>query len=111
MSMEEKEGGFPIPAGDELVLDPGGDHIMLMSLPAALQPGDEVELVLQFADGTEQPIAATVKDFACANEEYDPQDGYDHHDHGDDHEEHGQDQHGHDEQGRGEVEGDEAEEG
>src|SRR5690625_6017466 len=26
MSMEEKEGGFPIPAGDELVLDPGGDR-------------------------------------------------------------------------------------
>ena len=110
MSMEEKEGGFPIPAGDELVLDPGGDHIMLMSLTAALQPGDEVELVLQFADGTEQPITATVKDFAGANEEYDPQDGHDHHDHGDDHEEHGHEQQGHDEHGHGEDEGDEEEE-
>lgn len=109
MSMEEKEGGFPIPAGDELVLDPGGDHIMLMSLTAALQPGDEVELVLQFADGTEQPITATVKDFAGANEEYDPQDGHDHHDHGDDHEEHGHEQQGHDEHGHGEDEGDEEE--
>lgn len=97
MSMEEKEGGFPIPAGGELVLDPGGDHIMLMSLTAALQPGDEVELLLQFEEGAEQPITATVKDFAGANENYDPEeDGDDaHHDHGDEHEQHDHGDHDH----------------
>ena len=87
MSMEEKEGGFPIPAGEELLLEPGGDHIMLMSLTAPLAPGDEVELVLAFEDGTEHPVTATVKDFAGANENYDPEDDDAHDDHGehDDH--------------------------
>ena len=111
MSMEEKEGGFPIPAGGELVLEPGGDHIMLMSLTAALQPGDEVELLLQFEDGAEQPITATVKDFAGANEEYDPEDedGHDHHDHGDDHEDHDHEDHEDHDDEPGEDEGDEEE--
>lgn len=79
MSMEEKEGGFPIPAGGELLLEPGGDHIMLMGLTAPLLPGDQVELVLEFEDGTEQPMTATVKDFAGAQESYggmeEPSDG------------------------------------
>lgn len=70
MSMEQKEGGFPIPADGELVLEPGGDHIMLMGLSAPLQPGDQVEVVLQFEDGTEHPVTATVKDFAGAQENY-----------------------------------------
>lgn len=93
MSMEEKEGGFPIPAGSDLVLEPGGDHIMLMSLTGPLQPGDEVELVLQFEDGSEQPISATVKDFAGAEEDYDPDEHGDH-----DHDDHDDQDHGEDEE-------------
>lgn len=70
MSMEQKEGGFPIPAGGELLLEPGGDHIMLMGLTAPVLPGDQVEVVLQFEDGTEHQVTATVKDFAGAQENY-----------------------------------------
>ena len=44
MSMQEKEGGFPVPDGGELVLEPGGNHLMLMDLAAPLRPGDEVEI-------------------------------------------------------------------
>src|SRR5699024_4731518 len=74
MSMEEKEGGFSLPAdGGELLLEPGGDHIMLMSLTGPLLPGDEIDLVLVLDDGTEQTITATVKDFAGANENYHPE--------------------------------------
>ncbi|WP_434174860.1 copper chaperone PCu(A)C [Brachybacterium conglomeratum] len=73
MSMQEKEGGFPIPDGGELVLEPGGDHLMLMDLSAPLQPGDEVELTLQCEDGTELVVTATVKDFAGAQEHYEPE--------------------------------------
>ena len=73
MSMQEKEGGFPIPDGGELVLEPGGDHLMLMDLAAPLQPGDEVELTLQCEDGTELVVTATVKDFAGAQEHYEPE--------------------------------------
>lgn len=95
MSMEEKEGGFPILPGEELVLEPGGDHIMLMSLVAPLAPGDEVDMVLVFEDGTEHPLTATVKDFAGANENYDPEDDDAHGDHGDheEHEEHEEEDH------------------
>lgn len=70
MSMAEKEGGFPIPAGGELALEPGGDHLMFMTLSEPLEPGAEVEILLQFEDGTEVPITATVKDYAGADEEY-----------------------------------------
>ena len=73
MSMQEKEGGFPLPAGEELVLEPGGNHLMLMELSAPLLPGDQVEVTLEFEDGTEHPLTATVKDFAGAQEHYEPE--------------------------------------
>jgi len=102
MSMQEKEGGFPLAAGEQLVLEPGGHHLMLMDLTAPLLPGDEVELILEFEDGTEHPLTATVKDFAGAQEHYAPEDsagsdasdgggahdGHDDHDDRDDHDGH-----------------------
>lgn len=68
---------------------------MLMSLVAPLAPGDEVDMVLVFEDGTEHPLTATVKDFAGANENYDPEDDDAHGDHGDheEHEEHEEEDH------------------
>ena len=59
----------------ELLLEPGGDHIMLMDLAEPLLPGDEVELTLLFEDGTEHPYTATVKDFTGAQEHYEPEGG------------------------------------
>lgn len=128
MSMQEKEGGFPIPAGGELVLEPGGNHLMLMDLTAPLQPADEVELTLRCEDGTELVVDATVKDFAGAQEHYEPEDssgsgasdaeghGGDHGSGHDGHEGHGgdeqdghdADEHGSDEHGDGDAHGDDA---
>ena len=99
MSMQEKEGGFPLAAGEQLVLEPGGHHLMLMDLTAPLLPGDEVGLILEFEDGTEHPLTATVKDFAGAQEHYAPEDSagsdasdgggaHDGHDDHDDHDDH-----------------------
>ena len=99
MSMQEKEGGFPLAAGEQLVLEPGGHHLMLMDLTAPLLLGDEVELILEFEDGTEHPLTATVKDFAGAQEHYAPEDSagsdasdgggaHDGHDDHDDHDDH-----------------------
>ncbi|MGY5766019.1 copper chaperone PCu(A)C [Brachybacterium sp. DNPG3] len=70
MSMQEKEGGFAIPAGGTLVLEPGGNHIMLMDLAEPLLAGDVLELTLVFADGAEVPMSATIKDFTGADENY-----------------------------------------
>ncbi|MDN5688487.1 MAG: copper chaperone PCu(A)C, partial [Brachybacterium sp.] len=74
MSMQEKEGGFELPAGEELVLEPGGRHLMLVDLTEPLRPGDQVELTLVFSEGTEHPFTATVKDFSGAQEHYSPDD-------------------------------------
>lgn len=69
--MREKKGGFTIPAGGELKLAPGGDHIMLMEMPKAIKAGEEVEATLHFSDGSTLKVKALVKDYSGANESYD----------------------------------------
>ncbi|MFC0673637.1 copper chaperone PCu(A)C [Brachybacterium hainanense] len=79
MSMTQKEGGFEIPAGGRLVLEPGGDHLMFMDLALPLLAGDEVELTLELEGGLEVPVTAQIRDFAGAQEDYAPgMDGMDH---------------------------------
>ncbi|GAA5147124.1 hypothetical protein GCM10025768_06660 [Microbacterium pseudoresistens] len=80
MQMQEKDGGFAIPAGGRHVLEPGGDHIMFMELAAPLRAGDEVELTLEFSDGSTTSVTLPVKDYAGANEKY--SDGDEHAGHG-----------------------------
>lgn len=71
MTMREKDGGFPITAGDHLHLEPGGNHIMLLGLTAPLLAGDEVALEISFDDGSALEVTVPVKDFEGANESYD----------------------------------------
>lgn len=75
MTMRPKQGGFAIAAGDEHELAPGGDHIMLMGVTEALAPGEEISLVLHFADGSTKTVTALVKDFTGAEEKYSGDDG------------------------------------
>ena len=70
MKMQEKKGGFIIPAGGSFTLEPGGNHIMLMDVAAPIKAGDEVSFVLQLADGSTLPFTAAAKDFTGANEKY-----------------------------------------
>ena len=91
MTMQQKEGGFVIPAGERFVLEPGGNHLMLMGLTAPLVAGQEVEFTLSFADGSTLNFSAPIKDYSGANETYssDHGDGHDHsedHDHENSHE-------------------------
>ena len=71
MTMREKEGGFEIDAGGNLLLEPGANHVMLMGLTGPLQAGDEVTVTLSFSDGSTLDVVAPVKDFQGANEKYD----------------------------------------
>ncbi len=48
MKMRPLENGREIPAGAELTLEPGGDHLMLMQLPNPLTEGKPVTLELEF---------------------------------------------------------------
>lgn len=76
MTMREKEGGLVVPAAGELLLEPGGTHLMLMGVTAPLRAGDEVTIVLTFADGSSTPVTAAVKDYAGADENYSSDDAH-----------------------------------
>lgn len=82
MVMRQVEGGFAIAAGESRLLEPGGDHIMVMSLKKALRAGDEVEFTVTMADESTFTFTAPVKDYSGANETYedDSHDGHDGHD-------------------------------
>ncbi|WP_193078590.1 copper chaperone PCu(A)C [Brevibacterium aurantiacum] len=103
MSMQEKKGGFTVPAGESLSLKPGGDHIMVMGLTKPIKPGEEISLDLVTADQQSFPVTAIAKDYSGAQEDYAPGeaddegDGADHKDmdHGDmDHDEMDHGEHG-----------------
>lgn len=69
MMMQEREDGFVIPAGGELVLAPGGNHIMLMELDRPITTGQQITLTLEF-DGAEQDVTVSARDFQGGEEEY-----------------------------------------
>lgn len=71
MTMREKGGGFTIAPGETLMLEPGGNHIMLMDLPEPIVAGDEVTFTLTFSDDSTLEVTAPAKDYAGANENYD----------------------------------------
>ena len=50
MRMSEVEGGIPIPAGETVVLERGGLHVMFMQLPAGFAAGDALPATLTFRD-------------------------------------------------------------
>ncbi len=58
-AMEAVEA-FAVPAGGELRLVPGGDHLMLEGLVAPLVPGEAVPLTLRFASGGTVEVTAPV---------------------------------------------------
>ncbi len=70
MVMQEKDGGFTMPAGGALTLEPGGNHLMLMGLTAPIVAGDEIEFTLTFSDGSDYTFTAPAKDYSGANETY-----------------------------------------
>ncbi|WP_062519393.1 copper chaperone PCu(A)C [Demequina silvatica] len=69
-SMQAIDGGFAIPAGESLTLEPGGLHLMIMELPEAIEAGDEVDFTLELSSGETVDFTATAKDFDGGNEEY-----------------------------------------
>ena len=50
-----------VPANGELVLESGGLHLMLTELKQSPAVGSEVELTLQFADGTTRQLSLPVR--------------------------------------------------
>ena len=74
MVMTPVEDGFVVPANGTHTLEPGAAHIMLMELAEPLEPGAEVELHLETADGQALDVVAVARTFAGGQEEYEPAD-------------------------------------
>ena len=51
-----------LPAGEEVSLEPGGYHIMLLDLVAPLEVGDTFEITLTFENAGEVTVTAEVRD-------------------------------------------------
>lgn len=72
MVMKEREDGLPLEADSTAELAPGGDHLMFIGLTAPLAAGQEVEVILTFADDSELTFSAPARSFTGAEEEYEP---------------------------------------
>lgn len=59
--MQEKEGGFTVPAQGMVELKPGGFHIMMMDLTEPLEEGDEVEVTVTFEKAGEVTLTLPVQ--------------------------------------------------
>lgn len=73
MKMQPREGGFVVPAGGELALEPGGLHVMLIGLTRDIKAGDTVTATLTTADGQDLTVEAVGRDLPNANESYAPE--------------------------------------
>ncbi len=84
--MQKVRGGIQIDPGAGQILMPGGRHVMLMGLSSELAPGDEVDLSLEFSDGSTQELTVPVKEFTEEEGHYHEPGTSEHsHDHADDH--------------------------
>ncbi|MFC8851295.1 MULTISPECIES: copper chaperone PCu(A)C [unclassified Micromonospora] len=72
MVMQAKQGGIVVKAKSSHVLEPGGEHLMLMNLRQPVKPGDELTFTLTFGDGRTQTFTAVAKPFTGAQESYAP---------------------------------------
>ncbi len=61
MQMEPR-GSVPVPAGREVVFQPGGLHVMLIGLKQDLRAGDVFSLVLRFERAGEIALEVTVRE-------------------------------------------------
>ena len=60
MMMNEMREGLPLPAGETVALEPGGNHLMLLGVQEPLVAGDTVALTLTFETSPPLEVTATV---------------------------------------------------
>lgn len=60
MKMRQRSGGIEIPAGETVMLKPGGLHIMFMGLGETMAPGEMRDVTLEFASGHVVSVPAMV---------------------------------------------------
>jgi len=72
MRMIHVEDGFDLPAGSEIVLERGAEHVMFMGLTEAFEDGETVSITLVFEDAGEVEVDITI------DQTRQPSDGMDH---------------------------------
>lgn len=61
VAMEPLPEGLPVPAGGQVLLEPGGLHVMLLDLTEDLQAGDSIALTLHFAEAGDLSLQVPVR--------------------------------------------------
>ena len=61
MARMERQEAIPIPSGAELVMSPGGYHLMLIGANRTLKAGDTLPLTLMFEDGEKIELSVPVR--------------------------------------------------
>ena len=61
MTMRERDGGFVVPAGGSITMEPGGLHIMVMGIDAASYPTDALDVTFTFDSGDPTFASAEVR--------------------------------------------------
>lgn len=89
MVMTKAEDGHTIPAGGQLVLEPGGAHLMLMKLTKDVVAGEDYVITVTTKDGQSIDLTFVGREFSGAQEEYDPEMSHDSESH-DSHTSHGE---------------------
>lgn len=74
MKMREVEGGIAVPAGETVMLEPGGLHVMFMGLKAPFKEGEHFPLTLVFEKAGD--IDVTVHVQGVADKKAMPQHGH-----------------------------------
>ncbi|MCS7247821.1 MAG: copper chaperone PCu(A)C [Anaerolineales bacterium] len=57
----QKQEAIPLPANGEIVMKPGGYHVMLIGLKRDLKEGDTFEVVLKFKSHPDLPLRVAVR--------------------------------------------------
>lgn len=60
MSMKRLDAGLLVGAGQTVIFQPGGTHIMLIGVKTALKTGDKLPATLVFASGARAPVTFEV---------------------------------------------------
>ncbi len=64
MTMQEMRDGLVLPAGETVVLEPGGVHVMLLDLVDPLETGETFDVTLRLADGDDVTVEVAVRESA-----------------------------------------------
>jgi copper(I)-binding protein len=70
MVMQQKAGGFAIPANGMLELKPGGNHLMFVGITKPITAGAQIPVTLITSDGGLLRVKVLAKVYNGANETY-----------------------------------------